>query len=144
LEEETMSLTLDEARAVSVRVREHAARLGARVTVAIVDAGGHLQVLDRMDGAPPLSARVSPAKACSAALFARDGSELMRLQQTRPAQFAQLDHVAGTTIMAGGGTRLIRHGDAVVGAIGISGGTLEQDDECADVGTGSLVPSTST
>ena len=48
-----MSLTLHEARAVSDRVREHATELGATVTIAIVDAGGHLQVLDRMDGANP-------------------------------------------------------------------------------------------
>src|SRR3954463_5752034 len=40
---ETMSLTLDEARAVSARVREDAAELGAQVTVAIVDGGGHLK-----------------------------------------------------------------------------------------------------
>ena len=52
-----MSLTLHEARAVSDRVRERATELGATVTIAIVDAGGHLQVLDRMDGANPLSAR---------------------------------------------------------------------------------------
>lgn len=130
----TMSLTLDEARAVSVRVREHAAELGARVTVAIVDGGGHLQVLDRMDGAPPLSARIAPAKASSVALFHRDGSELVRLQQAWPALFAQLDHVAGTPIVGGAGSRLIRRNDAVVGAIAVSGGIPEQDDECANVG----------
>ena len=58
-----MSLTWHEARAVSDRVRERATELGATVTIAIVDAGGHLQVLDRMDGANPLSARIAPAKA---------------------------------------------------------------------------------
>lgn len=66
-----MSLTLSEAQAISVRVREHATELGARVTVAIVDGGGHLQVLDRMDGAPPLRCRLGllrrkrPALRCS-------------------------------------------------------------------------------
>jgi hypothetical protein len=72
--------------------------LGARVTVAIADDGRHLQVLDRMDGAPPLSARIAPAKASSVALFHRDGSELVRLQQAWPALFAQMDHLAGTPI----------------------------------------------
>ena len=84
-----MSLTLDEARAVSDRVREHAAGIGATVTVAIVDGGGHLQVLDRMDGASPMSARVAPAKASGVALFRRDGGDLMGLQQAYPAVFAQ-------------------------------------------------------
>ena len=139
-----MSLTLDEARAVSDRVREHAAELGATVTVAIVDGGGHLQVLDRMDDASPMSARIAPAKASSVALFRRDGSDLMGLQQEYPAVFAQIIDVAGTPIVAGGAARLIRRGGVVVGAIAIAGGTLEQDDECADIGLGSLSPSAST
>ena len=135
-----MSLTLDEARAVSVRVREHAAQLGAKVTVAIVDGGGHLQVLDRMDDASPMSARVAPAKASSVALFHQDGSDLLRLQQAYPAVFAQIIDVAGAPIVAGGAARLLRRGGVVVGAIAIAGGTLEQDDECADVGLGSAHP----
>lgn len=139
-----MSLTLNEARAVSLRVREHAAALGALVTVAIVDGGGHLQVLDRMDGAPPLSARIAPAKALSVALVRRDGGELMKMQQAWPALFAQMDQVAGTPIIAGAGSRLIWHGDVVVGAIAVSGGKPEQDDECADVGLGAQMPSMST
>lgn len=138
-----MSLTLHEARAISDRVREHAAAIGATVTVAIVDGGGHLQVLDRMDGAGPMSARVAPAKAASVALFRRDDSDLMALQQAYPAVFAQITDVAGTPIVAGRAARLIRRGDAVVGAIAIAGGTLEQDDQCADVGVGSLSPSAS-
>lgn len=133
-----MSLTLDEARTASARAREHATGLGARVTVAIVDGGGHLQVLDRMDGAPPLSARIAPAKASSVALFHRDGGELGRLQQAWPALFAQLDQVAGTPVIAGAGSRLIRRGNAVVGAIAVSGGMPEQDDECADAALGLL------
>lgn len=138
-----MSLTLNEARAVSARVREHATMLGACVTIAVVDAGGHLQVLDRMDGAPPLSARIAPAKASSVALFHRDGGELVRLQQAWPALFAQMDQLAGTPIMAGAGSRLIRREDVVVGAIAVSGGMPEQDDECADIGLGTPSPSAS-
>lgn len=133
-----MSLTSDEARALSARVREHAAGLGARITVAVVDGGGHVVVLDRMDGAPPLSARVAPAKATSVVLFHRDGDDLARLQQAWPKVFAQMDQVAGTPIIAGAGSRLIRRGEAVIGAISVSGSTPEFDDECADAGISSL------
>jgi glc operon protein GlcG len=133
-----MSLTLHEARAVSDRVRERATELGATVTIAIVDAGGHLQVLDRMDGANPLSARIAPAKAAGVALFHRDSSDLMSLAQAYPAVFAQIIEVAGTPIVAGRAARLLRREGVVVGAIAIAGGTLEQDDECADVGYDSL------
>jgi glc operon protein GlcG len=139
-----MSLTLSEARAVSLRVREHAEALGALVTVAVVDSGGHLRALDRMDGASPLSARVAPAKASSVALFHRDGADLMRMQQAWPAVFAQIDQIAGTPIIAGAGSRLIWRDDVIVGALSVSGSTPEQDDECADVGLGAQTPSTST
>jgi glc operon protein GlcG len=138
-----MSLTSEEARAVSARVHEHAAGLGARVAVAIVDGGGHVLVVDRMDGAPPLSARMAPAKASSAALFHRDGSELMRMQHAWPALFAQMDQVAGVPVIAGAGSRLIRRGDAVIGAIAVSGGVPEQDDACAEAGLASLSATTS-
>ena len=135
-----MSLTLNEARAVSDRVREHAAKIGATVTIAIVDGGGHLQVLDRMDGASPMSARIAPVKASSVALFHRDGSDLVGLQQAYPAVFAQIVEVARTPIVAGLAARLIRRGGVVVGAIAIAGGTLDQDDECANVGLASVSP----
>lgn len=139
-----MTLTLNEARTISLRVREHAEALGALVTVAIVDGGGHLRVLDRMDGASPLSARVAPVKAASAALFHRDGDDLQKMQQAWPVVFSQIDQVAGMPIIAGAGSRLIRHGDVIVGAISVSGSTPAQDDECVDVGLGTRTPSTST
>ncbi|MBH0776138.1 GlcG/HbpS family heme-binding protein [Nocardia bovistercoris] len=133
-----MSLTSEQARAVSARIRAHATGLGARVTVAIVDAGGHVLLVDRMDGAPPLSARIAPAKASGVALFHRDGNELVRLQQAWPALFAQMDQVAGAPVIAGAGSRLIRREDAVIGAIAVSGGIPEQDDACAEVGLAAL------
>jgi glc operon protein GlcG len=49
-----MPLTLDKAQAVITGAHERAGKLGTRVTVAIVDEGGLLQALGRMDGAPPL------------------------------------------------------------------------------------------
>jgi uncharacterized protein GlcG (DUF336 family) len=127
-----MPLTLEEAQAVSARAHQQASKLGVRVTVAIVDEGGFPQVLNRMDGAPPLSARIAPAKAASAALFHRDGITLRQLQESWPAFFAQVDQVAGTPIMAGAGSQLIRRASAILGAIAVSGGLPEQDDECAE------------
>jgi len=103
-----------------------------------VAAGGHgaVGVVDRMDGAPPLSARVAPEKAASAALLGRDGADLITLQQTWPAVFAQLSQIAGTPIVAGAGARVIRRGNAVIGAVAVSGSTPQQDDECVDVALG--------
>ncbi|MFE9577342.1 heme-binding protein [Nocardia sp. NPDC006044] len=131
-----MSLTLNEARDISLRVREHAELLGVSITVAIVDAGGHVRVLERMDGASPLSARVAPAKASSCVLFHRDGPDLAKMQQAWPTVFAQIDQIAGAPIIAGAGSRLIRRDGVIVGALSISGSTPAQDDEIADAALG--------
>ena len=67
-----MPLTLQEAQTVITGAHERAAKIGAVVTVAVVDEGGHLQGLGRMNGAAPLSARIAETKAASVALFRRD------------------------------------------------------------------------
>jgi uncharacterized protein GlcG (DUF336 family) len=131
-----MPLTQQEARDLSTRIQQHAATIGATLSVAIADEGGHPHLVERMDGAPPLSARVAPAKAASVALLGRDGADLIELQQAWPAVFAQLGQIAGTPIVAGAGARVIRRGGVVVGAVAVSGSTPRQDDECVDVGLG--------
>jgi len=131
-----MPLTQHEARDLSTRIQQHAAKIGARLSVAIADEGGHLRLMDRMDGAPPLSARVAPAKAASVILLGRDGADLIKLQEGWPAVFAQLDQIAGAPIVAGAGARLIRRGDAVIGSVAVSGSTPQQDDECVDAALG--------
>lgn len=127
-----MPLTLQQAQTVITGAHERAGKLGARVTVAIVDEGGHLQALGRMDGAPPLSAQIAETKAASAALFGRDGASLRQLQEAWPAFFAQVDRAARRPIMAGAGSVLIRQESTVLGAVAVSGGLPGQDDECAE------------
>jgi glc operon protein GlcG len=130
-----MPLTLQEAQAVITGAHERAAKIGAQVTVAVVDEGGHLQALGRMGGAPPLSAQIAETKASSIALFRRDGAALRQLQEANPGFFAQLDRVARRPILAGAGAALILRGDAILGAMAVSGGMAPgQDDECAEAG----------
>ncbi|MTE15421.1 heme-binding protein [Nocardia aurantiaca] len=62
----------------------------------------------------------------------------MGLRQAWPALFVQMGQVAGVPIVAGAGSRSIRRGDAVVGAIAVSGGVPAHDDMCADVGIAAL------
>ena len=136
-----MPLTLEEAQAVITGAHERAAKIAAPVTVAVVDEGGHLQALGRMNGAPPLSARIAETKAASVALFRRDGAELRRMQEAWPAFFAQLDQAVRVPILTGAGAALIRRGDTVVGALAVSGGTMPgQDDECAEAALTVLAP----
>src|ERR1041385_6837313 len=84
-----MPLTLEEAQTVIAGAHEHANQLGVRVAIAIVDEGGYLLALGRMDGAPPLSSQIAEAKAVGAAVWHRDGDALREIQQSRSAFFAQ-------------------------------------------------------
>ena len=130
-----MPLTLQEAQTVIIGAHERAANIGALVTVAVVDEGGHLQALGRMSGAAPLSAEIAATKAATVALFRRDGAALRQTQDASPAFFAQLDRAVREPILVGAGASLIRRGDAVLGALAVSGGwTPGQDDECAEAG----------
>jgi glc operon protein GlcG len=136
-----MPLTLQEAQALITGAHERAATIGALVTVAVVDEGGHLQALGRMNGAAPLSARIAETKAASVALFRRDGAALRQMQESSPGFFAQLDRAVREPILAGAGAPLIKRGDTVLGAMAVSGGMIPgQDDECAKAALAVLAP----
>jgi glc operon protein GlcG len=136
-----MPLTLHEAQTVIAGAHERATELAAPVTVAVVDEGGHLQALGRMNGAPPLSAQVAEVKAATVALFRRDGAALRAMQETSPAFFAQLDRAVRVPVLVGAGAALIMRGDTVLGALAVSGGMAPgQDDECAEAALAVLAP----
>jgi glc operon protein GlcG len=126
-----MPLTIQEAQTVIEGAHRHAVANGWRVTIAVVDEGGMLQALARMDGAPPLSAQIAEAKAVGAAVWQRDGDSLFELQSGRPAFFEQISRLTRLPILAALGSVLIRRGDAVLGAVGVSGARPEEDKECA-------------
>ena len=132
-----MPLTLEQAQTVIAGAHEHATQLGVRVTVAVVDEGGLLQALGRMDGAPPLSAQIAEAKAVGAAVWHRDGGALAEVHQARPGFFAQVDRLVRLPLIPGQGSVLIRRAGAVLGAVGVSGALPEQDRECAEAGLAS-------
>src|ERR1700728_482420 len=136
-----MPLTLHEAQAVITGAHEGAAKIGALVTLAVVDEGGHLQALRRIGGAAPLSARIAETKAAVIALFRRAGDALRQLQEANPGFFAQLDRAVRVPILAGAGAALIQRGDTVLGALAVSGGMAPgQDDDCAEAGLTVLAP----
>jgi glc operon protein GlcG len=129
-----MPITLEEAQQVIARAHAKATASGIRVTVAVVDEGGLLIALARMDGAPPLSPQVAEAKAVGAAMLFRDGAGLADLARDRPGFFSVADRLTRVPIVPGLGSVLIRRDDRVLGAVGVSGGKPEQDLECAQAG----------
>jgi uncharacterized protein GlcG (DUF336 family) len=133
-----MPLNLHDANQVIARAHAKAAELGIRVTVALVDEGGLLIALARMDGAPPLSPQIAEAKAVGAAMLNRDGAGLAELAKDRPGFFSVADRMVRVPIVPGLGSVLIKRDGKVLGAVGVSGGRPEQDLECADAGLSSI------
>jgi len=121
-------LTLAEAKAaVAIAVeyaREHAAPGGA---IAVVDAGGSLLYLERLDGTFPAAAAVSAGKARTAALFRKPTSAFEKLVNDGRTTMVALPDVTPFTPLQGG-VPLERDG-VVVGAIGVSGAASAQQDE---------------
>ena len=83
-----MPISAEECRRLIDAAHARAAQIGIRVTVAVVDEGGLLFALSRMDGAPPLSAQIAEGKANGAALWHRDGGSIAQVAQERPAFFS--------------------------------------------------------
>jgi uncharacterized protein GlcG (DUF336 family) len=133
-----MPLTLKEANQVIERAQAKATELGVKVTVAVADEGGLLIALSRMDGAIPISPQIAEAKAVGAAMFLRDGGWLRQVYQDRPGFFHAVDRMVRTPLIPGPGSVPIKKAGNIVGAIGVSGASPEQDLECAEAGLASL------
>lgn len=134
-----MALSQSESRTIVQAAQEHARSLGIRVTVTVVDAGGLVKLADRMDGAPPLSAQIAEAKAQGAAVWHRDGHVLAELAQERPDFVSAVSQMTRLPLIPAGGSVVIRDPtDAVVGAVGVSGGRPEQDRACCEAGIAAL------
>jgi glc operon protein GlcG len=129
-----MPVSLERAHAVIDKAMAKATLIGIKVTVAIVDEGGHLIALSRMDGAIPLSPQLAEAKAVGAAMFGRDGEALAKMAQDRPGFFSAADRLVRLPLIPGLGSALISEDGKVIGAIGVSGGRPDQDLECAQAG----------
>jgi glc operon protein GlcG len=133
-----MHLTLADAMKAVESAQAKAVELDMKVTVAVVDAGGLLVGLQRMDGAPPLSPQIAEAKAVGAAMFLRDGAWLAQTAQDRPGFFRAADRLTRVPLVPGLGSVVIKRDGVVIGAIGVSGGRPEQDLECAEAGAASV------
>ncbi len=105
--------------------------LGVSMVIAVADAGGGLLFFGRMDGALPVSTEIAIAKAYTAAGLRMATHEVGRLAQPGQVLYGIQHTHPGKIVLFGGGLPLKLKGK-VVGAIGISGGTVEEDMQVAD------------
>ena len=104
------------------------------VTVAVVDAGGHLLALQRMDGAAPLSAHVAAAKARTAAVGRRDTKGFEDMINNGRTAFLSVPALDG---LMEGGLPILRDGQCL-GAVGVSGVKAPQDAQVAAAGVAAV------
>ncbi len=130
-------LTLDDVKAIAAASEAEATANSWAVTIAIVDSGGHLLWLQRLDGAAPISSEIAPAKARTAALGRRESKVYEDMINGGRVSFLSAPSLQG--LLEGGVP--IQVDGACVGAVGVSGVKSAEDAQIARAGIAALQPS---
>ena len=130
-------LTLEAAEKIIAAARKKAAQLKTRMDIAVVDAGGNLKAFARMDGAWLGSIDISIRKARTARWFDMNTGEIGKLSQPGGPLYG-IEHSNDGLITFPGGVPLKNSKGEIVGAIGVSGSTVENDHAVAVAGADAL------
>jgi len=131
-----MAMTLDQARTIIGAARDKGREMGLKpLSVAVVDAGGNLLAFEREDGAPPGRFAIAHGKAHGAVMLGMPGSAQMARAEAQPYFMAALNGVYGGQLIPVPGGVLVRGADgAVIGAVGVTGDTSDNDAAAALAG----------
>jgi uncharacterized protein GlcG (DUF336 family) len=123
-------LTLEQADRIADGTLAKGRELGfAPLTACILDAGGHVVVLNRADGASIMRPELATAKAWGALGMGSGGRELARRANAVPGFFASLNAISDGRMAAVAGSALLRDSNGeIVGAVGVSGDTSDNDE----------------
>ena len=127
-------LTLEDVRRMAIAAEAEATQNGWAVTLAVVDGGGHLLWLQRMDDAAPISAEIAPAKARTAAMGRRESKVYEDMINQGRVSFLSAPTLHG---MLEGGVPIMVDGQCL-GAIGVSGVKSTEDAQIARAGIAAL------
>jgi uncharacterized protein GlcG (DUF336 family) len=130
-----MFLELADVKAIAAAAEAEALRNHWAVTIAIVDDGGHLLWLQRLDGAAALSAHIAPAKAHTAAMSRRESKAYEDVVNGGRTSFLSAPCIEG---LLEGGVPILHNG-LCLGAVGVSGVKSNEDAQIAKAGTAALV-----
>ena len=126
------ALTLDDCRKISAAAEAEAKKNNWNVCIAILDDGGHLLHLIRMDGATPANARIAVGKGRTAAETRRSTAAWQERVKTRP----EMLQMPGVTPVQGGLPIVVEGG--CVGGVGVSGVQSHEDEQIANAGATAL------
>lgn len=131
-------LNLAAANTIVATALQHASARGMKpMTVAVLDAGGHLLSFQRQDGSSIMRPQIASAKAWGALGMGLGSRALARRADSHPLFFAALTDISGGRIVPVPGGVLVKDASgAIVGAVGVSGDLPDADEECAVQGIG--------
>lgn len=127
------TITLEEAQRIIGAASKKATEIGQPMDIAVVDAGGNLKAHARMDGANIGSITIAINKAYTSIAFQCETGDLQELTRPHGPIYGLNDAHGGRLVVFPGGIPLVRDGK-IMGAIGVSTGTIEQDQEVATAG----------
>jgi len=127
-------LELSDVKKITQAAEAHAVMNQWAVTIAVVDVGGHLLWLQRLDGAAAISAHIAPAKAHTAALGRRESKGYEDVINGGRVSFLSAPTISG---MLEGGVPIMKDGFCL-GAVGVSGVKSTEDAEIARAGIAAL------
>jgi uncharacterized protein GlcG (DUF336 family) len=139
------NVSLAQASIIVDKALDHGRHLKLKpLTVAVLDAGGHLVALKREDSSSLLRPQIACGKAWGVLGMGFGGRELARRAAAAPAFVTALTAASEGRIIPVPGGVLIRDGGTIIGAVGISGDLSEQDEACAVMGikAAGLMPDT--
>jgi uncharacterized protein GlcG (DUF336 family) len=125
-------ITLSSAAKAIDAGKDKAAQLGIAFTITVVDAGGHLVALSRMDGAALGSVEASQAKARTSVMFAAPTRDLAGAVQPGAAMFGLATGFRDPVAFVAGGVPVTDPDGILIGAVGVGGGYPDNDDEVAE------------
>ena len=123
-----------DTKAIAAAAEAEALKNQWAVSIAIVDAGGHLLHFQRLDGAPPISSHIAPAKAHTAALGCRESKVYEDVINGGRYSFLSAPAVQG---MLEGGVPIMKDGFCL-GAVGVSGVKSSEDAQIAKAGIAAI------
>ncbi|MGH2464030.1 MAG: GlcG/HbpS family heme-binding protein [Candidatus Limnocylindrales bacterium] len=130
-------IDLKGAEAVVAAAKQKAAELGTKMDIAVVDAGTNLKAFARMDDAWLGSIDIAMRKARTARYFDMPSGDIGTLSQPGGPLF-NIEHSNGGLISFPGGVLLRNKAGEIVGAIGVSGSSVENDDAVARAGAAAI------
>jgi len=128
-------LEMSDVKTIAAAAEAEALRNQWAVTIAIVDDGGHLLWLQRLDGAAAVSAHIAPAKAHTAALGRRESKVYEDVVNGGRVSFLSAPTIEG---LLEGGVPILKDG-MCLGAVGVSGVKSSEDAQIAKAGIAALV-----